>query len=500
MQEAREQAAPAQAVSAEGALGQAASAQVAEGASAEEMSTEGVSETVRMRLPEQPGGPQLLALAAAHPDTELELVGGAVRDLLLGREPRELDVVVDGDAIALARILASQLGTEATVHERFGTAVVAHAGARVDFATRRAESYPAPGALPQVRAGSASEDLLRRDFTVNAIAVGLNGPRPWRLRGAPHACADLRARLLRVLHDHSFIEDPTRLLRLARYQARLDFAVERHTAALAAEALQSGALASVSGARLGAELRLALEEADAPSALGALQELDVLAALHPRLRHDPELVARALELLPADGSRPALLLAALLLPLLMTDRRGAQPKPGDTRLRRESPFRPAGGTQPGGLGRPPRHPRGADGHPQAEAQALLDRLEFSVGERELALRSALEAVRLLSELPDCARPAELYQAAHNSPPEGVALAGALAGNPQAAAAARRWLGELRHVRLQITGADLLAAGIPEGPEVGRRLQATLLLRLDGELAQGPEAELRAALASELPRA
>jgi tRNA nucleotidyltransferase (CCA-adding enzyme) len=306
-----------------------------------------------------------------------------------------------------------------------------------------------------VRAGTPLEDLLRRDFTVNAIAVALNGPNRWQLRAVSQALDDLQHGRLRVLHDESFVDDPTRLLRLARYQARLGFAVEDHTAELARAAVQGGALATISGARVGAELRLALCESRAAEVLEAMREWGALAAVHPRLRHDHALARRALELLPADGSRAVLLLAALLLPLTVR----------------------------------------ADGQPQAEARALLDRLEFPAGERERVLRAAVDAVRLLAELPGWERPADLYRIACASPIEGVALAGALAGegDPRAAAAASRWLADLRHVRLQITGEDLLANGVAQGPDVGRRLHATLLLRLDGELGDDREAQLAAAL-------
>jgi tRNA nucleotidyltransferase (CCA-adding enzyme) len=399
------------------------------------------------RLEHQPGGPELLELAKGRDD--MELVGGAVRDLLLERKPRELDVVVAEDAPALAQALARRLGGEATVHERFGTAVVEHGEARLDFATRREESYPAPGALPDVRAGTPEEDLLRRDFTVNAISMALDGGNRGELRAAPHALEDLRERRLRVLHDASFQEDPTRLLRLARYHARLSFTVEEHTAELARQALSTGALDTVSGARVGAELRLALSESQASATLEAMRELGVLAAVHPRLRHDSALATRALELLPADGNKQALLLAALVLPLILR----------------------------------------ADGQPQAEARALLDRLEFPQGERDRALAAAVAAVRLHDALPRCERPADLYVAASNDPIEGVALAGALDG---AAAAARRWLEEVRHVSLAIDGGDLLAQGVPQGPEIGRRLREVLLMRLNGELGEGRDAELTAA--------
>jgi tRNA nucleotidyltransferase (CCA-adding enzyme) len=413
--------------------------------------------TVLKRLLEQPGGSVLLELTDGRED--VELVGGAVRDLLLGLEPREWDVAVDGDAPLVARALAEQLGVEAIVHERFGTASVQCGEVRFDFATRRAEHYHAPGALPEVRAGTALEDLLRRDFTVNAIAVTLNGSTRGQLRAAPQALDDLRERRLRVLHEQSFRDDPTRLLRLARYSARLDFAVQEHTAEMARAAVSDGALSTVSGARVGAELRLALAEACAPQVLLAMQEYGILAAVHPRLRHDAALVARALELLPADGSRELLLLAALVLPLTVR----------------------------------------ADGHPEAEARALLNRLEFPAPERDHVVRSALDTLRLFDELPARARPGELYRMLAESPIEAVALAAACeradGRADDAVRAAHRWLGELRHVRLHINGEDLLAAGVPEGPEVGRRLHETLLLRLEGELAEGSEAELRAALGS-----
>lgn len=402
------------------------------------------------RLHSQPGGRELLELAQGRDD--MELVGGAVRDLLLERKPRELDVVVAQDAPALARTLGERLEAEVTVHERFGTAFVEHGATRLDFATCRAESYPAPGALPEVRTATPMEDLLRRDFTVNAIAVTLDGPHPGELRAVPHALEDLREGRLRVLHDASFEDDPTRLLRLARYHARLGFAVEERTAGLARMALSEGALDTVSGARVGAELRLALKEPLAAAALEAMQRLGVLAAVHPRVHHDKALVERARELLPADGSVSLLLLASLMLALVLR----------------------------------------ADGQPQAEAVALLDRLEFPQGERDRAVASATGAVRLQELLPRCERPAALHTAVADTPIEGVALAGALG----AAAAARLWLQEVRHVHLQIDGEDLLASGVPQGPEIGRRLRETLRLRLDGKLGEGRDAELAAAL--ELP--
>jgi len=418
-------------------------------------------QSVLARLRELPGGSCLLELAAGRDD--VQLIGGATRDLLLFRSPRELDVVVDGDAASFAAELAATLpgpgeeeaerSLQTTVHERFGTALVSFQGGRIDVAARRSESYPAPGALPEVRAGTPDEDLARRDFTVNAIAVALGGPRAGGVRAAPWAFEDLASERLRVLHERSFLDDPTRLLRLARYRARLDFEPEPRTGELAAEALAAGALASVSGARVGRELRLALKEVDAIGALAALEELGVLRALPPGLDFDRALARRALELLPADARADLELLASLLL--------GAVARAGEAPL-----------------------------------LALLDELEFVAGDRDRAIAAATLAPALLERLEDLESPSQLREALHRTPLEAVALVGALGEahrRPGAAAAARRWLSELRHVRLRISGDDLLAAGIPTGPEIGQRLEAALDLRLDGKLDDSPDAQLRAAL-------
>ena len=178
-------------------------------------------------------------LEAAARIEGVHLTGGGVRDLMLGREPSELDVVVEGDVA----VLAARLGEIDAAYERFGTATVRAGDCRWDLAAARAEHYARPGALPDVRPASIEEDLLRRDVTVNAFALDLG---TGELRAVAHAREDLAAGRLRVLHEASFLDDPTRLWRIARYAARLGFELEPGTAALAAQAVAAGALQTLS--------------------------------------------------------------------------------------------------------------------------------------------------------------------------------------------------------------------------------------------------------------
>ncbi len=274
------------------------------------------------RLKGLPGGGELLAQARLRGD--VALVGGAVRDLLLGHWPRELDVTVVDDSPGLAAALAGAISpserpygrpVEPTLHERFGTASIAWEYGRIDVAELRAESYPSPGALPEVRPGTVEEDLARRDFTVNAISLALGGERSGQLLAVDHALEDLGAGRLRVLHERSFLDDPTRLLRLARYAARLRFEIEPATLGLASRAIAAGALGTVSGGRIGAELWLAAREADGRAAFDAMGELGILGALGLPERFDDQLAAEAEALLPGDGARDVLLMALAMHPL-----------------------------------------------------------------------------------------------------------------------------------------------------------------------------------------
>ena len=370
------------------------------------------------------------------------LVGGAVRDLLRGAGSVDLDLAVEGSARNTARALAQRLAGEVREHERFGTATVAADGLSFDLAATRRESYERPGALPVVEPAPLAEDLGRRDFSINAMAVGLTGDDLGHLYDPHGGLDDLRAGVVRVLHDRSFIDDPTRLLRALRYEARLSFGMDEDTEKLALRAIAAGAPATVSGTRIGEELMYLLGEQEASSAVRRMNELGLDRALHPALRADADLVGSAAVVANIVGADRAL---AGLAALVSVD-----------------PLALAG---------------------------WLDEVGLTAPQRDAALRAASSAPVLAREIRGEVAPSRLYELLSGEPPESLALALALGASSEHML---RWVSELSGVRLEIGGDDLLAAGVPEGPAVGRGLEAALRRKLDGELA-GREQELQAAL-------
>src|SRR5918992_531759 len=220
------------------------------------------------------------------------LVGGTVRDILLGEPNFDVDIAVEGDAIALARSLADALGGRLRAHGKFGTAVVLYGqGQRVDVVTARTEFYDAPAALPTVEHATIREDLFRRDFTINAMAVSLKGADFGRLVDPFGGRRDLEARTIRVLHNLSFIDDPTRIFRAIRYENRYGFRMDEHTARLARSTIEMGLVGDLSSARLRDELVLLLSEGDVRHSILRLAELGADRAIHPHLAADEEAVA-----------------------------------------------------------------------------------------------------------------------------------------------------------------------------------------------------------------
>ncbi|MEZ4554359.1 MAG: hypothetical protein R3B59_10700 [Dehalococcoidia bacterium] len=259
--------------------------------------------------------------AAAEAGLEVWAVGGCLRDLCAGLGVRDLDLAVAGDAGRFASDLAHRSGGRAGVEERFGTAWVDAGGLRLDLAGLRTETYARPGALPAVRLGATIEDDLgRRDFSVNAVALGLSGPRTGEVVDPYGGLADLAARRLRVLHPRSFADDATRLWRGARYAARVGLRPTAETARLIEEGGRW--LAPVSGRRLWAELERTAEERRVLATLRLLDRWGVLEATSAGLRL-PAVSVRALRRRPGPIGVDVLL-AVLLAPLDAPERERAR--------------------------------------------------------------------------------------------------------------------------------------------------------------------------------
>jgi len=217
---------------------------------------------------------------AAEKDCHPFLVGGPVRDILLGRHALDVDLTLESGGSTLARALAKRVDGRVRSFPQFLTYKVTATGFPViDITTTRKERYRTPGALPSVAAGRLRDDLLRRDFSINALALDLLSG---KLHDPAHGEQDLAARVVRVLHDGSFVDDPTRIFRAARLAARLEFRIEDHTAELMRTAIANGALLTVSKERIWRELFLAMDEQEAPSILAGLCSLGALEVLFER--------------------------------------------------------------------------------------------------------------------------------------------------------------------------------------------------------------------------
>ena len=202
------------------------------------------------------------------------LVGGVVRDLIRGVKNLDLDVVVEGDAIRLGEGLSKELDAAIVIHKRFGTCtLVIKKGLKIDFATARREIYERPAALPTVEFGPLKYDLARRDFTINAMAVSLNKKNFGKLIDLFGGKQDLARGAIKVLHRRSFIDDPTRIFRAARFESRPGFAIEAKTLRLAKEAVRKGMLARLSIYRTRKEMVLILKEEGRHKALERLKKL-----------------------------------------------------------------------------------------------------------------------------------------------------------------------------------------------------------------------------------
>lgn len=374
-----------------------------------------------------------LATAAGRHHSTLYLVGGSVRDLLLGHDHLDLDFVVEAAAPAVARDYARASGARVVVHDRFLTATVIGPALTFDLVTARRETYPEPGALPVVTPAALADDLARRDFTLNALALALSGPQAGSLIDPYSGLADLRARRLRVLHPDSFVDDPTRLWRAARYASRFALRLDPSTAAAVTPGLP--ALKLISPARIGHELERTLTEARPERALHRLDRWGVLPATLPGLRCTAAVrtaAARARALAPADAA------AACLATLFV-------------------PWPAARIDQPAERFALSRH----QGQVLRALPGLRQTLHLLVARQASAGTAALE----LERFPEAALAA--YAARNSRTPAGrLAL--------------HRLLDWAR-IQPALTARDLIAAGVRPGPLLGELLRALRAARIDGEV-------------------
>ncbi len=377
------------------------------------------------------------------------LVGGAVRDLLMDEPSFDVDIAVEGDGIAFGRALAKALGGRVVPHDKFGTAVVVYDEGRVDVATARTEFYDYPGALPAVEQASIRQDLFRRDFTINALAVSLKGEDFGRLVDFFGGLRDLEARVLRVLHNLSFIDDPTRLFRAIRYENRHGFRMEAHTLGLARACVEMELVGELSSARLRDELEALLSEEEVAGTLRRLAELQLDRAIHPHLEAGEDAVALVAEL---DGLRARF---APDLPLW---------RPRLAALARRLP--------------------------SDELYDWFERLRLRRRDADRIADAVTVAPRLRELVAGTEEPAALRALAEPHDPDGILMAMAGAGD-EVRSRLERYFDELRDVQLEISGADLAELGLGESPQVGEVLDEVLRRKLNGEVG-GREAELAAA--------
>ena len=397
--------------------------------------TENLSSQLEKYLP-----PPVLALAkiggqeASKLGQELYIVGGVVRDLFLGRANFDFDLVVEGDAINLAKRLAKDSQAKLTAHTRFGTAKLDYPGFSLDLATARSETYSKPGALPTVKPGSLKDDLIRRDFSINAMALHLNPQRFGELIDLYQGKDDLERHLIRILHPKSFVDDATRILRAIRYEQRLGFKLEAETEKLLRHHVAM--LDTISGDRIRHELELTLKEDEPERALRRAEELGVISQLCPSLKGNGwlrKMFSKARQI-DVRLSLPILYLCLLVYNLNAK-----------------------------------------------ENENFIVRLNSPRNSAE-AMRQALQLKAQLYKLTNPKlKASEIYRLLHAYSAPAIQANALASESPIASQNLLLYLNKLRYVKPMLDGKDLQKMGVPTGPKVGEILSALQKARLDGKV-------------------
>ncbi len=395
--------------------------------------SDNISELIKSQLPAEMQ--EILSIAgqvAGEQQHKLYMVGGIVRDLLLGRSSLDLDLVVEGDAIEISRHFAEKVKGKVTFHTRFLTATVKWEGWSVDFATARSETYSKPGALPAVEAGDIVTDLSRRDFTINSLAVDISSG---ELLDPYNGSEDIQKRIVRVLHEKSFIDDATRIWRAIRYEQRLDFTLEPDTLRLLKRDINM--LNTIGRDRIRHELELVLKEEFPEKAIRRAGNLGVLEKLHPSLQGDNWLTEKFMKArgVVSPNSPSTELYLTLLAYRLNKD----------------------------------------------ETEEFISRL----GLRKLQTRTLRDACLVKSRINKISesglKPGEIYNLLHGLSHTALVAATIATDSSIIIKNINLYLDKLRNVRTALSGKDLEEMGIKPGPRMKEILGKLLQARLDGQV-------------------
>lgn len=379
------------------------------------------------------------------------LIGGSVRDLLRGEANLDLDIVIEGDGIVFARVLGEKLNAKVRTHQKFATAQIFVDSLKLDVATARTEYYESPAALPKVETSSIKKDLYRRDFTINTLAVKLNSRDFGVLIDFFGGQRDLREKAIRVLHNLSFVEDPTRAFRAVRFAERFGFKISRHTENLIKSALEMNLFDMLSGPRLFEELRLSFDETEPIKTLKKLSDYGLLNVIHNRLLFTEELEATLESLretlswfnllfLEEKTEKGILYVMALL-----------------------------------------------SGLKEDEIKAAVERLAPPPKARDMIIKGIFQARTILRKFP-VDDPVEIYKQFGNLTLEVILFLMALSKDRQKQKVISRYLTELRDVKPVLKGNDLKKMGIEPGPVYTRILTELLEEKLRGRLASREDEE------------
>ena len=376
------------------------------------------------------------------------IVGGIVRDLMLGRSSVDIDIMAEGDAVRLARQMAEKLGARLTIHSAFGTASIKIDGFSVDLATCRSEDYQRPGALPRVRAGSIRDDIQRRDFTINAMAVCINAANRGDLTDLFGGRQDLEKGLVRVLHDKSFQDDATRMMRAVRYEQRLGFKLESSTSKLLVHSLEM--LDTISGDRLKNELALWLDESHPEKILRRAGRLGMLGKLHPALKWDRPMGAAFKRAASSNATAVSQLHFCLLVYNL----------------------------------------------DEEELYGLLGRLNLTGSRLDLLSQQCLELKGKCSELDRTSiKRSALYFTLREYDSTAILANRYFARTTTLRRNLALYTDRLKQAKTSLRGNDLMKLGVKEGPKVGTILKNLLAARLDGTvLSKSDEVKMARRLA------